>query len=122
MKQFSGPKKWLSDIDGETAGRLITAASDIALVVSDSQRGVIRDVSFGSAELADALADKWIGKQWVDTVTVESRPKIEALLRDSSAKGAPRWRIVNHRSVNGTDTPVMYSAVELPSHGHIVAF
>jgi transcriptional regulator PpsR len=122
VKQFSGPKKWLSAIDGETAARLITAASDIALVVSDPQRGLIRDVSFGSAELEDVLADKWIGKQWIDTVTVESRPKIEALLRDASAKGAPRWRIVNHRSVSGADTPVMYSTVELPGEGHIVAF
>ena len=122
MKQFSGPKKWLNDIDGETAARLITAASDIALVVSDPQRGLIRDVSFGSAELADVLADKWIGKQWIDTVTVESRPKIEALLRDASVKGAPRWRIVNHRSVSGPDTPVMYSTVEMPGEGHIVAF
>ena len=122
MKNFSGAKKWLTDIDSETVSRLITVASDVALVVSDAQRGVIRDVSFGSAELAVELADKWVGKQWADTVTLDSRPKIEALLRESSGKGTPRWRIVNHRSSSGPDLPVMYAAVEVPSHGHVVAF
>ncbi|HEY1313718.1 MAG TPA: transcriptional regulator PpsR [Steroidobacteraceae bacterium] len=122
MKQFSGAKKWLSDLDGETAGRLITVASDVALVVSDVHKGVIRDVAFGSAELAVELADKWVGKPWADTVTADSRPKIEALLRESGAKGAPRWRIVNHHSSSGPDLPVMYAAVEMPKHGHVVAF
>lgn len=122
MQQFSGAKKWFNDLDGETAGRLLTVASDVALVVSDSQRGVIRDVSFGSEELAAALSDKWLGKQWADTVTADSRPKIEALLRESGAKGALRWRIVTHRSSSGPDLAVMYAAVEMPRHGHVVAF
>ncbi|GAC1301392.1 MAG: transcriptional regulator PpsR [Steroidobacteraceae bacterium] len=122
MKQFSGAKKWLNDLDSETASRLITVASDVALVVSDTQRGVIRDVSFGSDELAAELAEPWVGKQWADTVTAESRPKIEALLRESSAKGKPRWRVVNHHSSSGPDVPVMYAAVEVPKRGHVVAF
>ncbi|MEP6547375.1 MAG: transcriptional regulator PpsR [Gammaproteobacteria bacterium] len=122
MKQFSGAEKWLNDIDSKTAGRLITVASDVALVVSDTQRGVIRDVSFGSEELAVELADQWLGKQWADTVTVDSRPTIEALLRESSAKGVPSWRIVTHRCSSGPDLPVMYAAVEMPKRGHVVAF
>jgi transcriptional regulator PpsR len=122
VKQFSGAKKWLSDLDGETAGRLITIASDVALVVSDTQRGVIRDVSFGSEELSVELADKWIGKAWADTVTPDSRQKIEALLRESRAKGMPRWRVVTHRSSGGPDFPVMYAAVEVAKQGHVVAF
>ncbi len=104
------------------ASRLITVASDVALVVSDAQQGVIRDVSFGSDELAGELADKWVGRPWAETVTVESRHKIEALLRDSAAKGAPRWRMVNHRSVSGADLPVLYAAVQLNVQGQVVAF
>ncbi len=95
MKLFSGAKKWLHDLDSESAGKLITIASDVALVVSDARQGVIRDVSFGSDELAVELADKWVGKPWADTVTQESRPKIEALLRDSAARAHPvgAWSI-----------------------------
>jgi transcriptional regulator PpsR len=122
VKQFSSAKKWLTDLDSDMASRLITVASDVALVVSDAQQGVIRDVSFGSDELAGELADKWVGKPWAETVTAESRHKVEALLRDSAAKGAPRWRMVNHRSVSGADLPVLYAAVQLSVQGHVVAF
>ncbi len=122
VKQFSGPKEWLKNIDSETAGRLITVASDVALVVADSRAGVIKDVSFGSDEIPPELADKWVGKPWAETVTQESRPKVEALLRDSGAKGAPRWRMVNHKSQTGADLPVLYAAVKVNSQGRVVAF
>ena len=68
------------------------------------------------------LGDKWVGKPWADTVTQESRPKIEALLRDSNAKGAPRWRMVNHRSsCRGSICRCIYAAVQV-NEGHVVAF
>ena len=122
MKQFNGAKKWLMDLDAETAGRLLTTASDVALVVSDTEHGLIRDISFGSDALPMAFADQWLGKPWVDTVTSESRAKVEALLRDSSGKGAPRWRMVNHQYGEGPTVPVMYSAVQMQGEGHVVAF
>jgi transcriptional regulator PpsR len=122
VKQFTGAKKWLSDLDGETASKLITMASDIALVVSNDRQGIILDVSFGSEALSAAMADTWIGKPWVDTVSVESRSKIELLLRDSSAKGLPRWRMVNHVSSTGPDLPVMYAAAQMNADGRVVAF
>jgi transcriptional regulator PpsR len=122
VKQFSSAKKWLTDLDSETASRLITVASDVALVVSDAEAGVIRDVSFGSDELAVELSDKWVGKPWAETVTADSRAKVEALLRDSTGKGAPRWRMVNHRSAAGTDLPVLYAAIQMNSAGQVVAF
>jgi len=112
----------LNDLDGETASRLITAAADIALVVSDARQGVIRDVSFGSEALSDSIADKWIGQPWADTVSVDSRPKVEALLRDSAATGMPRWRTVNHLASGGQSLPVMYAAVQIGGDGRVVAF
>lgn len=122
VKQFSSAKKWLTDLDSETASRLITVASDVALVVSDARQGLIRDVSFGNDELAGELTDKWVGKPWAETVTADSRAKVEALLRDSTAKGVPRWRMVNHRSVTGTDLPVLYAAIQVNGAGQVVAF
>jgi len=122
VKQFSSAKEWLRDLDSEMASRLITAASDVALVVSDAEQGVIRDVSFGNDELAGALTERWVGKPWAETVTAESRHKVEALLRDSAAKGMPRWRMVNHRSASGADLPVLYAAIQLKSAGQVVAF
>jgi transcriptional regulator PpsR len=122
VKQFSGAKKWLNHLDSETAGKLITVASDVALVVSNAQQGIIWDVSLGSDALSSAMTEKWVGKAWIDTVTVESRSKISALLRDSSAKGLPRWRMVNHVTEAGPDSPVMYAAVQMNVDGQVVAF
>lgn len=121
MKQFSGAEKWFGGLDVEDAARLITAASDVALVVSGDEKGVIRDVSFGSEEISAELAEKWVGKPWIDTVTVESRSKVEALLKDAGAKGARRWRQVNHQSLRGDDVPVLYTAVQLGREGKVVA-
>jgi len=93
VKQFSVAKKWLSDINSETAGKLITAASDVALVVSDAQKGVIRDVSFGSDELAVEVADNWVGKPWAETVTSESRHKHCCVIRPGPGCRAGAWSI-----------------------------
>jgi len=122
VKQFSLAKKWFDDLDGETAGKLVTVASDVALVVSDAAQGVIRDVSFGSDELAVEVAANWVGKTWVDTVMPDSRHKVEALLKDSTAAGMPRWRMINHRGENGAELPVLYAAVKINDAGHVVAF
>jgi len=122
VKQFSLAKKWFDDLDSETAGKLVTVASDVALVVSDAAQGVIRDVSFGSDELAVEVAANWVGKTWVDTVMPDSRHKVEALLKDSTAAGMPRWRMINHRGENGAELPVLYAAVKINDAGHVVAF
>jgi transcriptional regulator PpsR len=122
VKQFSRVKEYLSDLDSDAAARLVTVASDIALILTDAQSGVIRDVSFGSDELSPQLAESWMGQPWADTVTAEGKPKIEALLRESAGRGMPRWRVVTHRSAGGADSPVMYAAVDLPKQGCIIAF
>ena len=122
MKQFSVAKKWFAQLDSETAGKLITVASDVALVIPDPTDGVIRDVAFGSNELPAELAKGWLGKSWSDTVTSESRHKVEALMRDAAANDLPRWRMVNHKLEGGAELPVLYAAVQTGDQGHVVAF
>lgn len=93
------------------AGRLVAAASDVALVLDGD--GVIQDVTLGDETLAREHVESWIGRAWADTVTVESREKVEALLRDAAGAAGARWRQVNHPSRGGSDWPVLYSAVRL---------
>ena len=72
-------------------------ASDIALVVNAGDHGLISDISFGSDEMEREFnGQALLGKPWVETVTLESRPKIEALLHDALSRADPRWRHVNH--------------------------
>jgi transcriptional regulator PpsR len=119
VKQFHAPQESIGDLGAEAAGRVIATAADVALVVDPA--GVIRDLASGADELAPDGCERWLGRPWVETVTVESRPKIEALLRDASDGAPPRWRQVNHPSGLGADTPVMYSAVEAGAARRIVA-
>lgn len=119
MRPFSDPAHALGPLDLEDPARLITAAGDVTLILDDS--GVIRDLAFGGEELPLHNHEQWRGQSWSDTVTVETRPKVEALLRDAAARAAPRWRQLNHPATQGADVPVLYSAIQVGSKGKVVA-
>jgi hypothetical protein len=89
VSSFSAPKTSLGSLDAESAARLITAASDVALVVD--RKGVIRDLALNSDELANEDCRRWLGQPWAQTVTAESRAKVEALLHDASTGAQPTW-------------------------------
>ncbi|WP_336485360.1 transcriptional regulator PpsR [Methylobacterium nigriterrae] len=108
----------LGALGGEAAGILVAAASDLSLVV-DSE-GIIRDATFAGADLAEEGCENWVGKRWIDIVTVESRPKIDALLRDAAPGAVTRWRQVNHPSRSGADLPVTYASMRLTADGPII--
>ncbi|MEL6665061.1 MAG: transcriptional regulator PpsR [Pseudomonadota bacterium] len=113
---FHSPAEYLSDLSSERLGQLINAASDIALVL---ENGVVKDVSLASRALVSSgYNEAWLGKPWIDTVTIESRPKIEALLNESDC--FPRQ--VNHMSQSALDFPVRYTTVKLSGGDRVLAF
>lgn len=115
---FKNSKRHIGDLDAATAGRVIASAADIALVL---RNGVITDVALGTEELCREGYDRvWRDKPWIDTVTIESRAKIEDLLRGTSS--GPRWRQVNHPATAGPDVPVQYTAVKADGDDRVVAF
>lgn len=116
---FRAPKRTLGDLDAEVAAQLIAAAADVALIVD--AKGVIRDVALSSEDLAQEGFDEWVGTAWIDTVTVESRSKIEELLRDAASKTPLRWRQVTHSTENGAGVPVRYAALQVGKSGKVVA-
>lgn len=119
VNQFRAPKKTLGSLDADAAARLVAAAGDIALILDG--KGVIKDVAFADGELVKDGFAEWVGQKWVDTVTIESKTKVEDLLRDADASGRPRARQVNHPSSRGPDVPVQYCAVGVGDGGRIVA-
>lgn len=116
---FASMETSLSGLTPVDSGRVLEATSDVALVI-DSQ-GLIQDLAFGSADMSGEGFEGWIGRPWIDTVTVESRPKVAAMLADAGAGRPPRWRQVNHPTPAGTDVPVMYSAVPCGRTGRVIA-
>lgn len=90
---------------------ILTAASDIALVLDEA--GVIRGVSLEQSEQPIEESRSWLGHSWIDTVTPESRPRIQEMLREAAADGVSRRRQVNHLSASGNDIPIAYTTVRL---------
>ena len=119
---FKAPQRTLGNLDAEAAGALLSAAADMALIIDDT--GVIRDVSFHSAELARELdaAGGWPGKRWADMVTLDSQPKVAELLQDAAAAAPPRWRHLNLVIAEGDPVPVLFSVQRIGRSGRIVVF
>jgi len=90
---------------------ILTAASDIALVVD--RAGVIREITLGPSDMSLDESKAWLGRAWIDTVTVESRAKVNEMLAEAAAEGVSRRRQVNHVSATGADLPIVYSAVRM---------
>ncbi len=105
----------LGPLSAETAVQALAAASDVALLVDGD--GTIRDLTLGSADLADHGLSEWLGRPWAETVLPENRTKIEEMLTGSSVG---RWRQVNHPSVAG-DLPMRYLVLPAGDDGRMVA-
>ena len=115
---FQAPEAFLQNLSAETIGEIIGASADIALMLED---GIVKDVALANKSLrSNGYDESWLGKPWIDTVTVESRPKIEALLTEN-AGGAP-WRQVNHMSQSALDVPVRYTTVRMAGEDRVLAF
>lgn len=110
----------LGDLDAASATALLEAVADIALVLDDT--GVIHNVALGSA-FSDgaALFDgaDWIGRQWQEIVTIESRDKVESLVNGSADSERPRQ--INHLLPDGSSLLVAYRCVALEGSGLRIA-
>ena len=119
VKTFDARVGALGAADNQTMAAVLTAAADVALVID--AEGVIRDLHMGSEPALDEARD-WLGREWLDTVTVESRRKVELMLREARGDdGASRRRQVNHAFPSGQELPVAYTAVRMGSAGGVVA-
>ena len=101
----------------ELAETFAALASDVALVLDEG--GVIVKVAQHSTQ--PLLAPDWVGKAWVDTVTVESRVKVDQMLSDVAHSGIARRRQLNHPQSDGSSVAVAYTAVRLGENGATLA-
>ncbi len=108
---FDSPEQFLAGLDAQTAASLISAAADVALILDE--HGVIQDMAFGTDELKQHGHQDWLGKPWLQTVTIESRPKVEEMLSEATTNGSIRWRHINHPSADSADLALLYTIVPL---------
>jgi transcriptional regulator PpsR len=101
----------LPALDPLAFSQLLGVVSDLALVMN--AQGTIEDVSIGRDSLGSLGCQTWVGRQWLDTVTTESRNKIQDMLRSPGANEPMRWRHVNHPSPMGNEVALQYVVLPL---------
>ncbi|CAN5310059.1 transcriptional regulator PpsR [soil metagenome] len=112
------PRGLSGDVDGSVAEMVAAAAGDIALIID--REGVIRDLAVTADDLVRDGAESWLDRRWQDTVTVDSKIKVEELLRDAR-KGSTRWREVNQLTTRRDSAMVRYVVVDARRDGHLIA-
>lgn len=115
---FKSPRATIGDLDADTAARVMAASSDVAMVID--REGIIRDVAVSNSELLPEDFAELIERRWIDTVTSESRRKVEELLRDASGKAESRWREINQQCARG-QIPFRYVALDAGRDGRVIA-
>ena len=110
---FENPERWLRNLDAETVAEIAIAAGDLILIIDDDGR--ICDIAGQYGGISDPSG--WVGRDWAELVTIESRPKVLEML---SGTDQPRWRQVNHTSENG-DLPYRYFVIPLAGTDKMVA-
>lgn len=109
----------LAHQDPAVVAAILAAAVDVTVLMTPD--GVICDHVHTGPEMPQHLFTGWPGKALRDTVTVESRIKVEQIIDEANTGKASRWRQVNHPMREGADIPVMYSAIKAGPKGHIIA-
>lgn len=105
-----------ADLDMDAVGTLSKIAGDVTLVLDSS--GIIHGAS-GDPKHFPSLQE-WLGHDWHDTVTVESKPKVMEMLGAARDGRILRWRQVNHPA-SEQDIPVRYAVVKMPDGPHYLA-
>lgn len=100
----------LSSFDADQALGLVASANDLTLLIGTDGR--IEDIC---SRLAETF-DNWSGRYWIDTVSPESRPKVESML---SGNEGPRE--INQRADDGTDYPFSVSIMPIGQSGLRIA-
>jgi hypothetical protein len=102
----------------ELADTFVALSCDIALVVDADGR----IATLAQHETQPIAPPAWIGcSAWVDTVSPDSRVKVEQILADVAATGQARRREINHPDAIGGAAPVAYSAARLGERGPTLA-
>jgi len=118
-RSFRSNDSVFASLGADAMAALAIANSDISLILS--LEGRVIDLAYRDRALKAWNVDDWIGKQWSDTVTVESRDKIAELLQESVRASPTRSRQVNHAASGSRDLPVGYRIVSFAGSQHRMA-
>jgi transcriptional regulator PpsR len=113
------PRGKLGQLDEVSAARVAAAGGDVALVIDSD--GFIRDMALSSEDMVRDGAAAWLDQRWSDTVTADSRHKIDELLHDALRGGRTHWRQINQITASRSSIMMNYVAVDAGREGRVIA-
>ena len=119
MNNITSPSHVLGQLNPDEVAHIVQASADISLTLN--RDGVIQSIAFGNPDLRSPNLEGWVGKNWLDVVTSESRPKIQALLQDANETSLSRFRQINVPSPGSADLPLLCATLKIGSTGQIIA-
>ena len=112
MRPFGAPESTLGTLGANAVGGLLTVANDITLIVDEN--GIVRDLSSSIEDPPGDALVAWTGRALVDIVGIESRSKIDSMLRHlGSTERGPRWLQINVVVDAGLSLPLSVAAVSI---------
>lgn len=114
---FGNAAEVFDSLDADAAMKVAMVAGDVTLVLDDT--GTILDAAYDPKEFPGF--ENWVGTNWIETVTEESRPKIMEMLAAARRGEVQHWRQVNHPSREG-DVPIRYAVLSVNGGEHRIAF
>ena len=118
MNNITSPTHVLGQLNPDEVAHIVQASADISLTLN--RDGVIQSIAFGNPDLRSPNLEGWVGKNWLDVVTSESRPKIQALLQDANETSLSRFRQINVPSPGSADLPLLCATLKIGSTGQII--
>jgi transcriptional regulator PpsR len=119
VNSITSPAHVLGQLNPDEVAHIVQASADISLTLN--REGVIQSIAFGNPDLRSPSLESWVGKNWLDVVTSESRPKIQALLQDANETSLSRFRQINVPSPGSADLPLLCATLKVGSTGQIIA-
>jgi len=101
----------------ELADTFVALSCDIALVID----GDGRIATLAQHDAQPIAPPAWIGAAWIDTVSPDSRAKVEQMLAEVVTTGQARRREINHPDAIGGAAPMAYTAARLGERGPTLA-
>ena len=114
---FNQASALFDGLDADAAMKLAMMAGDVTLVLDDT--GTILDAAFDPRDFPSFAT--FVGSNWIDTVSDESRPKVMEMLAAARRGEVQHWRQVNHASRDG-DVPIRYAVLSVNHGKHRIAF
>lgn len=114
---FGRAAELFNSLDADAAMKLAMVAGDVTLVLDET--GTILDAAFDPKDFPGF--SHWVGTNWIETVTDESRPKIMEMLAAARRGEVQHWRQVNHPSRDG-EVPIRYAVLSVNGGEHRIAF